>query len=66
MASGLRQVGSRASMFRISHVLGVHREHDRRCVAEMQSMLAAAFPDLAEDGDYIARKLNSPRRGAIP
>jgi len=66
MASGLRQVGSRASMFRISHVLGVHGEHDRRCVAEMQSMLAAAFPDIAEDGDYIARKLNSPETRGYP
>ncbi len=53
-------------MFRISHVLGVHGEHDRRCVAQMQSMLAAAFPDIAEDGDYIAASSTRPRRGAIP
>ena len=44
-------------MFRISHVLGAHREHDRRCLAEVQGCFDAAFPDLADDPDYIARKL---------
>src|SRR4051794_34570419 len=48
---------ARASMFRISHVLGVHREHDRRCVAETQALLDAAFPDVGLGPDYIARKL---------
>src|SRR3954447_20663791 len=52
------------SMFRISHVLGAHRQHDRRCIAEIQVLFEAAFPDLAGDGDYIAKKLSaSPARG---
>ena len=51
-------------MFRISHVLGVHREHDRRALAQMQALLASAFPDLADDENYIERKLvNSTSRG---
>ena len=44
-------------MFRISHVLGTHREHDRRCIAEVQALLVTAFPDLADVPDYVARKL---------
>ncbi len=44
-------------MFRISHVLGTHREHDRRCIAEVQALLVAAFPDLADVPDYVERKL---------
>ena len=51
-------------MFRISHVLGSHREHDRRCIAEIQILFEAAFPDLARDGDYVERKfLDQPGRG---
>ena len=51
-------------MFRISHVLGSHREHDRRCIAEIQVLFEAAFPDLARDGDYVARKfLDQSSRG---
>ena len=53
-------------MFRISHVLGVHCEHDRRCVAEIQSLLEAAFPYLAEESDYVVRKLNSPPTRGYP
>ena len=34
---------ARASMFRISHVLGVHREYDRRCIAEVQTLLDGAL-----------------------
>ncbi|GAC1468881.1 MAG: hypothetical protein NVSMB9_12020 [Isosphaeraceae bacterium] len=44
-------------MFRISHVLGAHREHDRRYIAEVHSLLAATFPDLAQEPDYVSRKL---------
>ena len=44
-------------MFRITHVLGAHREHDRRHIAEAHAMLAGAFPDYADKTDYIARKL---------
>ena len=44
-------------MFRISHVLGTHREHDRRAIAEVQALLVAAFPDLADVPDYVERKL---------
>ena len=44
-------------MFRISHVLGTHREHDRRAIAEVQTLLVAAFPDLADVPDYVERKL---------
>ena len=51
-------------MFRISHVLGSHREHDRRCIAEIQVLFDAAFPDLAREGDYVARKfLDQSSRG---
>ena len=44
-------------MFRISHILGTHRDHDRRTIAEVQDLLVAAFPDLADDSDYVARKV---------
>ena len=44
-------------MFRISHVLGTHRQHDRRAIAEVQALLVAAFPDLADVPDYVERKL---------
>src|SRR5437764_483882 len=46
------------AMFRISHVIGTHREQDRRCLAQIQGLFAAAFPELAaEDEDYVERKL---------
>src|SRR5207249_12336712 len=45
------------SMFRISHVIGTHREHDRRCLSAIQDLLATDFPDLAADDEYVARKL---------
>ena len=44
-------------MFRISHVIGIHREYDRRCLDQIQGLFGKAFPDLAEDRDYIPRKL---------
>src|SRR3954447_20645551 len=44
-------------MFRISHVIGAHREHDRRRLAAIQDLLAVDFPDLGADDDYVARKL---------
>jgi acetoin utilization deacetylase AcuC-like enzyme/ribosomal protein S18 acetylase RimI-like enzyme len=44
-------------MFRISHVIGAHREQDRRRLAAVQDLLATDFPDLAADDDYVARKL---------
>ena len=31
-------------MFRISHVLGTHREHDRRCIAEVQELAGRRVP----------------------
>jgi acetoin utilization deacetylase AcuC-like enzyme/ribosomal protein S18 acetylase RimI-like enzyme len=47
------------AMFRISHVLGAHRQHDRHCLAGIENLLATAFPDLAREADYVARKLTS-------
>lgn len=44
-------------MFRISHVIGLHSEYDRRCMAEIQELFRNAFPDLADDPDHIPRKL---------
>lgn len=44
-------------MFRISHIIGTHREHDRRCLAAIQRLFRAAFPELAADEDYVTRKL---------
>ena len=44
-------------MFRISHVIGTTRDYDKRCLAEIQQLFEAAFPDLAGDPDYIPRKL---------
>jgi acetoin utilization deacetylase AcuC-like enzyme/ribosomal protein S18 acetylase RimI-like enzyme len=48
---------TRGAMFRISHVLGAHREHDRRQIAAAHTLLSHSFPELAEQPDYIARKL---------
>ena len=44
-------------MFRISHILGTHRDHDVRTIAEIQELLVAAFPDLGDEPDYVARKV---------
>src|SRR5258707_4945587 len=44
-------------MFRISHVIGAHREYDRRVLAQVNELFRGAFPDLAIDPDYIPRKL---------
>jgi acetoin utilization deacetylase AcuC-like enzyme/ribosomal protein S18 acetylase RimI-like enzyme len=44
-------------MFRISHVLGTQSDHDRRTLEQVQALFASAFPELAEDEDYIERKL---------
>jgi acetoin utilization deacetylase AcuC-like enzyme/ribosomal protein S18 acetylase RimI-like enzyme len=56
----------RASMFRISHVLGAHREHDRRYIAEVHALLTTSFPDLAKEPDYIARKLVDQTARGVP
>lgn len=53
-------------MFRISHVLGTHRDHDRRAIAAIQDLLAAAFPDLADDADYVARKVGAQTTRTYP
>jgi len=45
-------------MFRISHVINLHREHARRDLAEIQVLFRAAFPELGADEEYIASKLN--------
>ena len=44
-------------MFRISYVLGAHRDHDRRRIAEAHELLSHSFPEYAARTDYIARKL---------
>jgi GNAT superfamily N-acetyltransferase len=49
----------RGPMFRISHVLGAHRQYDRRCLDEIQALFAAAFPELGHAGNYVAEKLSS-------
>jgi acetoin utilization deacetylase AcuC-like enzyme/GNAT superfamily N-acetyltransferase len=58
----------RGPMFRISHVLGAHRQHDRRCLAEIQALFESAFPDLAVDGEggYIAQKLSTASTRGYP
>ncbi len=53
-------------MFRISHVLGAHREHDRRCIAEVHALLTTSFPDFATEPDYIARKLVGQTARGVP
>jgi acetoin utilization deacetylase AcuC-like enzyme/GNAT superfamily N-acetyltransferase len=53
-------------MFRISHVLGIHSEHDRRCVADIQAMLDAAFPGVLEGQDYVARKISEQTARGYP
>jgi len=53
-------------MFRISHVLGVHRDYDRRCVAEITRLFQAAFPDVGLDDDYIERKLGEQTSRGYP
>jgi acetoin utilization deacetylase AcuC-like enzyme/ribosomal protein S18 acetylase RimI-like enzyme len=53
-------------MFRISHVLGVHREHDRRYIDQIQTLFQAAFPDVGLDDDYIARKISEQTSRGYP
>ncbi|HEV3163299.1 MAG TPA: GNAT family N-acetyltransferase, partial [Isosphaeraceae bacterium] len=53
-------------MFRISHVFGTHREYDRRCLAQIQELFEAAFPDLADDHTYISRKLEDQAARGYP
>jgi acetoin utilization deacetylase AcuC-like enzyme/GNAT superfamily N-acetyltransferase len=53
-------------MFRISHIIGVHRESDRRSLEEIRELFAAAFPDYADDPEYIPRKLNEQAARGIP
>ena len=56
----------RASMFRISHVLGAHREHDRRAIAQVHALLCHSFPYFADDPDYITRKLLDQTASGFP
>jgi acetoin utilization deacetylase AcuC-like enzyme/ribosomal protein S18 acetylase RimI-like enzyme len=53
-------------MFRISYVFGAHREHDRRCIAEMQALLEHAFPYLKSQPEYIAKKLTDQSARGYP
>jgi acetoin utilization deacetylase AcuC-like enzyme/ribosomal protein S18 acetylase RimI-like enzyme len=53
-------------MFRISHVIGTHREHDRRCLEEIRELFLSAFPDFADQPDYITRKLHDASSRGIP
>ena len=53
-------------MFRISHIIGVHRQHDRRCLEEIRELFEAAFPTYADDPEYISRKLNEQSGRGIP
>lgn len=53
-------------MFRISHVLGAHREHDRRAIAQVHALLATEFSDAAKDQDYITRKLVDQTARGVP
>src|SRR3954447_8685032 len=53
-------------MFRISHVLGAHREHDRRRIAQVHALLSSTFPDAIKEPDYIARKLNDQAARGVP
>ena len=53
-------------MFRISHIIGVHREADRRSLEQIRELFGAAFPDYADDPDYIPRKLNEQAARGIP
>ena len=53
-------------MFRISHIIGVHRQHDQRCLEEIRDLFIAAFPDYVDDPDYIARKLNEQSARGVP
>src|SRR4051794_14195773 len=57
---------SRASMFRISHVFGTHRDHDRRSIAEMQALLEHAFPYIATQPDYITKRVNDQAARGYP
>lgn len=54
-------------MFRISYVIGTHREADRRSLAEIDRLFAAAFPEVADDPNYsIARKLDDQTSRGTP
>jgi len=53
-------------MFRISHIFGTHRDKDRKRLAEVQALFQAAFPTLADDPGYIARKLEEQAARGYP
>jgi acetoin utilization deacetylase AcuC-like enzyme/ribosomal protein S18 acetylase RimI-like enzyme len=53
-------------MFRISHIMGVHRQHDRRCIEEVRELFESAFPDFASQPDYIPRKLIEQSARGVP
>src|SRR5690242_1444800 len=53
-------------MFRISHVLGAHREHDRRRIAEVHALLSSSFESFAKEPEYITRKLVDQTARGVP
>ena len=53
-------------MFRISHVFGMHRSHDRRALVEIHELFASAFPELGQDKGYIPRKLEEQSARGYP
>jgi acetoin utilization deacetylase AcuC-like enzyme/GNAT superfamily N-acetyltransferase len=53
-------------MFRLSHVMGVHHQHDRRCLEEVRELFEAAFPDFVSQPTYIRRKLTEQSARGIP
>jgi acetoin utilization deacetylase AcuC-like enzyme/ribosomal protein S18 acetylase RimI-like enzyme len=53
-------------MFRISHVLGAHREVDRRRIAEAHALLTSYFKSYADDPEYITRKLTTQTAKGVP
>jgi len=53
-------------LFRITHVLGAHRDRDRRDIAEVHGLLAETFPDFADEPEYVARKLVDQASRGVP
>jgi acetoin utilization deacetylase AcuC-like enzyme/GNAT superfamily N-acetyltransferase len=53
-------------MFRLSHVMGAHHQHDRRCLEEVRELFESAFPDFVSQPDYIPRKLVEQSARGIP
>src|SRR5262249_3535988 len=57
IATALSTPLARASMVRVRYGLGAHRGDERRQIAEAHAILSVAFPDYADQTDYITRKL---------